>query len=376
MNHPELMLSSSGIQYATQTARRLASQYKNLFPNFPDSSLLVEKAVLPPDSIKPSERAAMRELPYVLWRISDSPTYWKLDPLFAEALVATDAPEDPDIREFRLPFPAIWVDAPPILQIFNSLTGMHDLEGFYLCEDYVPSRSAICRLAGAPDRLFREFSLEFNKELDQVFIQQVDKDPLAVLEPAILVLMVGRPIGNASIRQYELGGSKLEVVYRDDALMSFWIFLEDPMLNRETRSPFSSFIINFILALQSDYVERSTVTPTPPKSPKKLAKAARRGESFAPYTILRLGSRRTETRSRAKAQGPQRDRVIRGYWNHYWVLEDHVNGAVVLQRQNREGKKTLCKIRKWLQPQIIGNPPPKAYLVSTSGCRDDSKPQG
>ena len=370
MRHPELMLSTNGFRVAVDFLHAEMTKFQKVATTFPTSTLLAEVAISSPN-YGPQERAGIRELPYVLGLVKKLPIFWELETNFAKAMLATDPPEDHGLAGFRLPYPAIWVDAPPILNVFNQETGMHKLEGFYLAEDWVPSRRRILDFVGKSNLQISDLDEELQRQLDKMFVECLKTRPTDVMERAILVLMVGESHGPVVHQTIQAHGREFDSVWRDDALLSFWIFTEDAKrivdgALEHTRSDATRLVTNLLMAIQSDYITHENVVPVAPKSPKKLAKAARHGKSFAPYSIIKLGSRKSggdsATRS-AHTEGTGKDRIIRGHWNHYWVLQSNVESDVVLGRKIRDNKEDLCKVRRWIRPIIIGNPDPKTYLI-------------
>jgi len=370
MRHPELMLSTNGFCVAVDFLHAEMETFQKALPTFPTSTLLAEVAI-PSIKYGPQERAGLRELPYVLGLIKKLPIYWELETNFAKAMLATDPPEDHGLAGFRLPYPAIWVDAPPILNVFSHETGMHKLEGFYLTEDWVPSRRKILEFVGKANLQISDFNEDTQKYLDERFIQRLKTSPTDVMERAILVLMVGESRGPVVHQTIRAHGKDFDAVWRDDALLSFWVFTEDSgrIVDgslEHTRLEATRLVTNLLMAIQSDYITQEKVVPVAPKSPKKLAKAARHGKSFAPYSIIKLGSRKSggePTNKTTHTEGTGKDRIIRGHWNHYWVLQSNAEQDVVLGRKTREDKEDLCKVRRWIRPVIIGNPDPKTYLI-------------
>jgi hypothetical protein len=372
MRHPELMLSADGARIGVEFLHMKMEELKKERPSLPVSTFLASAAVDMPGQVE--ERATLRELPYILGLVQKQPVYWKLDAGLAQAMVATDPPEDPQLEGFRLPHQAIWVEVPPIFEVWNNETGMHRVEGFYLAEDWMPSRKAIYRRISNKEKQLFELNHEERELLSEEFRAAMDENREdTIFERAILVLVVGESRSKPVKGKIVIGeGNSFDVVSRDDALLSFWIFTEDHKRRMAEDPPGSAAarrtVTNLLMAIQSDYVTHERVLPKSPKSPKKIARATRRGESFSPYTVIHLGKRYAGEKS-AGGERPttgeksQKARIIRGHWNHYWVLRANVGNRVVLETQAREGKEELCKIRLWLRPQVIGNPDPKMYLV-------------
>lgn len=363
MQHPEKLLRTSGIQLALRLLRERVRAFELGMPNFPRSSLLCQAAMGNP-TFKSDERAATRELPYVLLTMQDLPVLWKMDESFAIAMLETDYPADHGLSGFRLPYPAVWVESPPILQIRNESSGLHDLEGFYLVEDWVPSRAKLMKAVGK-DCTFSDLDDDLNEIVNNQYQKGLRTDPESVLERAVMVLVVGKSREPDVVQSVEVAGTRVNLPLFDDALISFWALTEDRYQLEEDPN-LRRLVFNLLIALQSDYVQEDKISPHVPRGSRRRARAERKGESFAPYSVLRLGKRANTSRQaspRGEHSGP--DRIIRGHWNYYWVLEQNVKDSVVITRRPREAeaKKALCKIRKWIQPVIIGNPAPKTYLL-------------
>jgi hypothetical protein len=369
MRHPELMLSASGARVAIEFMQRKLREFQETFPEFPMSCLLAQLALESPH-VPENQRAAAREMPYILSLIKERPIFWELDVALASAMLATDPPEDPGLSEFRLPHPAIWVSVPPIFDVWNDETGFHKVEGFYLAEDWVPSRKKLLQHISAGDVQLHDESVS-RSDLMEAFNKGIHESPESILERAILVMIVGESRTDPVKDKIVVEGQAFEVVTRDDALISFWIYTEDPSRQQQEKLPHSDSarrtVTNLLMAIQADYITQERVVPKKPKSPKKVARASRRGASFSEYSVIRLGKRyaadNAPSRGKGGKPGEQRDRIIRGHWAHYWVLGENVGHQVQLAIQPREGKAPLFKIRKWIKPVIIGNPPIKTYLV-------------
>ena len=361
MQHPEKLLRTSGIQLALKLLREKVHIFERGMPEFPRSSLLCQVALGSPEHER-SDRAATRELPYVLLAMQDLPTFWKMDENFAKAMLATDYPEDHGLSGFRLPYPAVWVESPPILQVLNEASGLHDLEGFYLAEDWVPSRSKLMKTIGK-DCAFADLDDDLTEIVNDQYKKSLLTDPMSVLERAVMVIVVGKSKDADVVQSVEVAGTRIDLPVFDDALISFWALTEDRH-QLEENLELRRLVFNLLIALQSDYVEEEKIRPQLPRGSKRKARAERRGESFAPYSVIRLGKRANTSRKaspRGEHSGP--DRIIRGHWNYYWVLEQNTKDSVVIDRRPREAKEDLCKIRKWIQPIIIGNPTAKTYLL-------------
>lgn len=369
MRHPEIMLAASGANAGVEFLFTKMNEYRERQPNFPVSTLLAQEA-LPVDA-RADERASVRELPFVLGLIRQQPIYWELDPPLAAAMLATDPPENPDLRGFRLPHPAIWVGVPPIFEVWNKETGMHKVEGFYLAEDWIPSREKMFQgLSRKNIQLHELYDPERNVVVEALHEAINDGRAGDMLERAILVLVVGESRSKPVLNKIHVHGHPFEIVTRDDALLSFWIYTEDPERKQED-GPASTdvakkTVTNFLMALQADYISQERVVPKKPKSPKKVARATRRGDSYSEYSVIRLGKRYSSEPTQKvgkERSGEQRDRIIRGHWAHYWVLEENTGSQVRIDVREREDRKPLFKIRKWIKPVIIGNPPIKTYLI-------------
>jgi hypothetical protein len=361
MQHPEKLLRTSGIQAALRILRRKMEEFHKERPEFPASTLTCQVAMSSPEHMK-SERAATRELPFVLLGMEKLPILWKMDENFAKAMLATDYPQEHGLSGFRLPYPSIWVQTPPVLHVLNEETGMHDLDGFYLAEDWIPSRAKLLKTIGKDCRI-SDLDEGLLDVVNQRYTDALMTDPLSVLERAILVVLVGKSKTPESTREIKIKSESLTIPVLDDALISFWVLTED-RFQIEDNVDFMRLVINLLIALQSDYVEEERVVPQLPRGSKRKARAERKGESFAPYSVIKLGKRANTARkasSRGEGSGP--DRIIRGHWNYYWVLEQGTKDSTVLDRRPREGKEDLCKVRKWIQPVIIGNPAAKTYLL-------------
>lgn len=360
MQHPERLLSTSGIKVALRLLRGKVEAFKKELPEFPFSALFCQLAMGPVDH---TDRAATRDLPFTLLSLENLYVHWKMDENFARAMLATDFPKEHGLGGFRLPYPALWVSAPPVLKVMNHQTGLHDLEGFYLAEDWVPSRKKLMSFIGK-DCWFDELDEGLMQVINQRYTDNLKRDPMSVLERAILVVMVGKPKVPVEVHRVDIGGTRVELPAMDDALISFWALTEDSF-QAEENEEFLRLVFNLLIAIQSDYIEEEKVTPQQPRGSRRKAKAIRKGESFSPYSVIRLGRRaktaRSSTSGSAGGSGP--DRIIRGHWNFYWVLDTNAKDHVVIDRRPREGKEGLCKIRKWIQPVIIGNPDPKVYLL-------------
>lgn len=369
MRHPEIMLGASGARVGVEFLLHRMEEVRKERPDLPMSTLLAQEAV--PLNPTTGERASVREMPYILGLLSKHPIYWELDPALAAAMLATDPPDDPGLHGLRLPHSAIWVGVPPIFEIWNEETGMHKVEGFYIAEDWIPSRNKLFEKLSRKNVQLHELHSTERNIVAEAFQEAMDSGQAGdVLERAVLVLVVGESRSKPAVRNVMAYGHNYEVVTRDDALLSFWIFTEDPERKQEEYTPGSDLarktVINFLMALQSDYLSHEKVVPKKPKSPKKVARAERRGESYSEYSVIRLGKRysSSETAKGTKAKpGEQRDRIIRGHWAHYWVLEENVGSQVRIEMREREDRRPLYKIRRWIRPVIIGNPPIKTYLV-------------
>lgn len=361
MQHPEKLLRTSGIQAAMRILRKRVEEFHKERPEFPPSSLRCQVALSSPEYMK-SDRAATRELPFVLLGMEQLPILWKMDENFAKAMLATDYPQEHGLSGFRLPYPSIWVQTPPVLHVLNEETGMHDLDGFYLSEDWVPSRSKLMKAVGKDCR-FSDLDDGLLDVINQRYSDGLLTDPLSVLERAILVVLVGKSKKSESVREVKIDSESLTLPVLDDALVSFWVLIEDKY-QIEDNVDFMRLVVNLLIALQSDYVEEERVIPQMPRGSKRKARAERKGESFAPYSVIKLGKRANDARkASSKGGGNGPDRIIRGHWNYYWVLRQNTKDSVVIDHRSREGKEDLCKIRKWIQPVIIGNPAAKTYLL-------------
>lgn len=375
MRHPEIMLKYSGPSHGVRILKNLMDRAIGEGQTSLPRCSVLSSTISETDAVLSQDRAAIRELPYVLSGMIDHPIYWEVDEATAAALIRTDAPRDPQLRGMRLPHETIWVGLPPLFSIFHRDTGTHRIEGVYIAEDWMPSRQKLYRLAGIPGLpQMGDLSEEDKSKIEKVFIDSVESKTPATefLERCIMVVAVGESRTPYRVEKLRApNGQAYELVNRDDALVSFWIFPEDP--GREVAIEGNPgdletqrFVTNLLMALQAGYLKDERVQPAVPKSPKKIKRAERKGTSFAPYSVIKLGSRAvgsTPSRSRRKSGAGTKDRVIRGYWNHYWVLEENLGDRNALEKRHRENKTPLCKVRMWVPPQIVGSPNVKTYLV-------------
>jgi hypothetical protein len=223
-----------------------------------------------------------------------------MDENFARAMLATDFPKEHGLGGFRLPYPALWVSAPPVLKVMNHQTGLHDLDGFYLAEDWVPSRKKLMSIIGK-ECSFAELDDGLMQVINQRYADNLKSDPMSVLERAILVVMVGKPKVPVEVHRVDIEGMRVELPAMDDALISFWALTEDSF-QAEENEEFLRLVFNLLIAIQSDYIEEEKITPQQPRGSRRKAKAIRKGESFAPYSVIRLGKRAKTARS--AASGP------------------------------------------------------------------------
>ncbi len=130
--------------------------------------------------------------------------------------------------------------------------------------------------------------------------------------------------------------------------------------------------LNLILALaRTTWLERKVVQPKIPKSPKKRARARRRGQSFLPYTYVYLdeavSSREVTRVVEASDRAPQRAHVCRGHWRRYWVSKPGERDVPDAVRPGRHGE--LHRVLRWVRPHKrgVGEVAPKTYVVKKRG---------
>jgi hypothetical protein len=356
MRHPQQMLS--GMDAAT---------YRML------AAALNEGDLLPPCTLKlaaalgltqmPIRDASTMELPFALSQMVQAPVYWELEEEAALALLGTD-PGRPDLRGFRLPFPAIWVGVPPLFSLWNPDTGFHRIEGFYLVEDWLPNRMELLKEMGISSNT--QLSDLTETELLQIEASLRGPDADVRMYRSVLILGVGES-RNGVVREViaSSDGSLTGVnSHRDDTLCSFWIFTEDPERDpiRTSRAGEQSLLrlaTNLLMALQEKYLTKRQVVPRPPKSPKKLKRALRRGETFDAFTILHLTPSPAKQPSRKGAHSEPgnvpKARIIAGYWNYFWVKRENIGDHWV--HGEKDGKASrLFKIKKWVHHNVIGDP--------------------
>lgn len=364
MRHPQIMLEGTGA-----TVSRWLAQKLNGGGDLPPCSMKVAEAL--GTQLHRGHDVSSVELPFALSQMVDSPIYWELEEATAVALIETDPGVMPDLRGFRLPHPAIWVGMPPLFSLWDTTTGAHAIEGFYLVEDWLPHRVELFKAANISlDRLTESLSPD---ELQRVSVHLQHPKAGINLYRSVLVIGVGESRNGAVRSQVkEIVGTDLvalDHVGRDDTLLSFWVYPEDP--GRHPMPPRDSgdadlqrLVTNLLMALQEKYISQKVVVPVRPKSPKKVKRALRKGVTFDPFTVLRLApsTETAKTSGRRGSPSQSKGRIIRGYWNHLWVKRENVGERKMLGE--REGKASrLFKVRVWIKPQIIGNPTPQTTLV-------------
>jgi hypothetical protein len=304
------------------------------------------------------------EVPFALAQMGDSPVFWELEESTAVSMIRTDY-AGYNLKGFRLPFPAIWVGMPPLFSLTDPSTGEHPIEGFYLVEDWIPNRMEVLRAAGiSTKRYFEGLTREERKRVEAVFRGE------HMMYRSVLVIGVGESKNGVVRREVlAISGSrraKMEHIQRDDTLLSFHVFTEDPERplikpRNEGERMLLNLTVSLLLALQDKYLHEEKVVPKKPKSPKKVKRALRRGESFAPFTVLKLKPS-SRSYSSSGGGGGTRDRVIRGYWQHLWVKKENIGDRHVLAE--RQGKVSrLYKVRTWIRPNIIGTPTVRTTIV-------------
>jgi|SaaInlStandDraft_5_1057022.scaffolds.fasta_scaffold00385_13 hypothetical protein len=358
MRHPQIMMNGTS-EHTLRWMRRSMDRSSEM----PPCSL--HAANLLGLSSSSVGRANDLEIPYALSQMVDAPIFWELEEATALALMRTD-PGAPDLRGFRLPFPSIWVGMPPLFELQDRQTGGHKIEGFYLVEDWIPNRYKLYEKAGIPDsRKMSSLTETELRSLEVEFLRDV------VLYRSVLVIAVGESKNGVVKTQFSTlsGGRRttFEGVERNDTLLSFWIFTEDPdreliVAKNHGEDVLTRLTVNLLMALQEKYLSKQTVVPRRPKSLKKVKRALRRGQTFDPFTVLRLAPSTRTSSGGGGGGGPTKDRVIGGYWQHLWVKAENIGERRVLAE--RQGKVSLLhKIRVWVRPNVIGNPTSRTTLV-------------
>ena len=240
---------------------------------------------------------------------------FRLEEDLAKVLLETEPPEQ---QELQLPFPVLYLQLPlGLFQVANDETGLHDVEGIYVADDWVE--------LPLPNGGIR-------------------------MEKSLAITVAGKAKGYGP----EIAGIRQP----DDALVWFRMWhasYTEAEMNKKRPGRHSGsseagrIIRNLLYALRCDYAGSRTVTPATPKSSKKKAKLERKG-GLIPYRVISLTKKPSVQAPGTSTKGGTSQRVIRSYWNHYWVLKENIGSKPVLA--TRQGKKnTLYRVAIWVIPR-------------------------
>jgi hypothetical protein len=280
---------------------------------------------------------------------------WALDEDCARALAETDPPFDVVSEEImegrlRLPYPGLYMAIPPVFALHDPATGDHDVEGIYLADAWtLPITLAEMAQYGT--------ALEARRHHAPV--------------RGMVVVAVGRAKGtyrgprgeadiNDTLRSVLLGPS-----------IDLRMFDGDPGFAAVTH-----LAINFLLALNANYLDVQEVRPVPPKNPRKAEMRERRGELMERHTRVRLGGRAVAARAARSASergaraadltaAQRAARLVRGHWHHYWVA-DPGEESILAIKPGKTG--VLHLVAKWLMPYYRGDGDPRSPSYRVSGA--------
>lgn len=288
------------------------------------------------------------------WSVNGMPMY-VLEEELAWALVNTRPP----MKEFellpRVPVSGMYVVIPPIFQIYNTESGKHRIEGFYLCENLVRCYR---------DPLKRRTHVPPETPLEDL-----------VAEPAVTIVAVGEDKRAEYAARHGLAPV-------DDALFTCHLMPGDPLamgnlsVEQTGHQELVYMVTNLLYLLQRTKGQIQEVREDVPRELRGDERSARRararenekGRSAVPHTILRLsGKAKASQRAAAKGEAAGKDvarHIVAGHIHSYWV-SDPEDQPVLSVKEDEAGKKKHL-IHKWLLPYWRGTGEPaggKTVLV-------------
>lgn len=278
------------------------------------------------------------------WLIHNQPMYI-IDEDLAWALINTRPP----ITEFdllpKVPVSGMYVVIPPCFSIYNTQSGEHKIEGFYLTENLV-----LCHADPARRRenVKREDVLDLDDYVQEAGITVVavgedkqaayaSKNKLAPQDDALFSfhLLPGEPLKLENVTQEQLGYQ--ELVYMVTNLL---------YLLQRTKGQITEIREDFVPSLRGD--DR--------KSRRERERENAKGRSVLAHTILRLSEKAKASQKTSGAKnGAEKDiarHIVAGHIHSYWV--SNPEDQPVLAVKGEEGKQ-LHLIHKWLLPYWRGS---------------------
>lgn len=246
------------------------------------------------------------------WHHSGKPIL-HLSPELQQMLLATDLPKS--IEELpELSFDGFYLVVPGGFFLSDPVSGLHEIEGIYLCRD-----------------------------------RWIRRDGIGEIEDGILVCAIGEDKGNPDTASGQVLNDSIH----------FFGLLSNEKLDRLTNHKKDGLeevlriVINLILLWDTEEspVTQKVVKPPEKKSPKKQKRMARRHISNLKY--IELGVRpgywnRSVVGDVPAGEGPVHVTMVRGHFRTYWVCD--AKEARVLDTRKSAKDVTTYKVRKFIKP--------------------------
>jgi len=275
------------------------------------------------------------------WHANQRPKY-VLEEELAWALVNTRPPmENFDLLP-RVPVSGMYVVVPPIFHIFNSESGQHKIEGFYLCENLVRCHADSAKRGQKIDETTPLADLVQQPGVTIVAVGEdkqagyADKNSLAPVDDALFTfhLLPGGPLKVGEMAPEQLGHQ--ELVYMVTNLL---------YLLQRTKGQITEIIEDLAPHLRGE--DR--------KIRRERERENAKGRSCLPHTILRLSEKAKASQKSSGTGGTEKDlarHIVAGHIHSYWV--SNPEDQPVLSTKEEGGKKKHL-VHKWLLPYWRGS---------------------
>ena len=256
---------------------------------------------------------------FLRWKEEGRPVYY-VEKELAETLSKTEIPFSVFNLKLELPTDGMYVSLPPIFEVENRETGMHDVVGAYIVLDKLAVRVG------------EDGELDFHVPdvVEERTVVDVRDEGFRLIE-GITVVGVGR-----AKNVFKIGGAQ----FLNDAIISAHFAAGQPITEhlKSTFGGYSSLVrttLNLLYAMQNtrSVVQERAVPELSKKALKRgeakaLKELEAEGRTVRPYTILSLSRTvrtvQPGTRGASSPAGTRKltgPKFVSGHFHRYWVLD-------------------------------------------------------